>query len=115
MGIEESMSTSISSEIRKLKEVLEKLEPYDRFGYMAGCIKSVQALKVSVNGWQQFLSDHTKITELDEPTLKMFFEQLRGSAAKQLAFDIEVLTKFVEKPEKAVGQPLTGRPESYFT
>lgn len=85
------MSSSLLSQLDGIRRSLESLSPTDRLGYLSGCIQCVAAIAMSAGGWQQFLANHTAITQFGESALRSFFEGLRRMALDQLSFDMAVI------------------------
>jgi len=87
---------SLISYLSRMRKELETLQPEDRMSLFVAVNRAVEAVAISAGGWRQLLSDATTLEKFDEPALRSFFHYFRQEAARQLEFDVSVLTKYAD-------------------
>jgi hypothetical protein len=100
---------ALVSELSKLKEDLERLQPDDRMSLLVAIDRAVNAIAMSAGGWQQFLSDTLTLEKFDKSVLIGFYDYFRQEAIRQLEFDLKVLTEYASVIGEALPPQRTQR------
>ena len=78
-----------------LKKELEAAEAKDRLDAVSRIIQCIDFMRQSNIGWVQFLSNPSKVSQLDEEALKDIFSRFKRMSIERIESDVDCINRYM--------------------